>query len=76
MSKIEEILKEIRPESNFVESDNFIEDGLLDSFDIIALVSELDASYEISIDGLDIIPENFSNIKSITELVRKSGGHV
>jgi acyl carrier protein len=71
--KIIEILTEIRPEFDFTESIDFIEDGLLDSFDIISLVSMLDEQYLISISGLDILPENFSSLEKIEELLKKNG---
>lgn len=71
MSKIEEILKGIRPEFNFSESDDFIGDGMLDSYDIIVLVAELDKKYGISIAGVDILPENLRNIASIQKLLAK-----
>lgn len=45
--KVLSILKEIRPEFDFEESDNFVEDGYLDSFDIVTLVSELETAFEI-----------------------------
>ena len=72
MKKIIEILQSIRPEENFSDSDNFIEDGLLDSFDLISLVTELDKTFSISIDGVDIIPENFKSIESIKQLLQKN----
>ena len=72
MEKIIEILQSIRPEENFSDSDNFIEDGLLDSFDLITLVTELDKTFSISIDGVDIIPENFKSIESIRQLLQKN----
>ena len=42
MKSIAEILKEIRPEFDFTASRDFISDGMLDSFDIVTLVSALD----------------------------------
>lgn len=69
------MLAEIRPEFNFAESDDFVMDGLLDSFDIISLSSMLEEKYEITIDGLDIVPENYATIDAIIALVKKSGGH-
>lgn len=76
MDKIIGILKEIRPEFNFETSEDFIEDGYLDSFDLVTLVSELDSTFGISIDGLDIIPENFISVKAIAEMVKKNGGNI
>lgn len=74
MEKIMEILNGIRPEFDFSASEDFIEDGYLDSFDLVTLVSELDAAFDISIDGLDIIPENFMSVEAIAGVVRNNGG--
>lgn len=74
--KILKVLKNIRPEYDFSESVDFIDDGLLDSFDIVTLVSDLEEEYKIIIDGLDIVPENFNSIKAILDVVRKNGGKI
>jgi acyl carrier protein len=69
------LLTETRPDVDFSESNNFLEEGLLDSFDIISLVTSLDEIYGISIDGEDILPDNFSSINSIIKLVKKKQGN-
>lgn len=66
------VLKEIRPEYLFSENLNFIEEGMLDSFDIINLVTMLDEKFNISIDGMDILPENFESVDSIHLLLLKN----
>ena len=71
--KIVEILTELRPEFDFTEEVNFIEEGMLDSFDIVSLVDELETNFNVKIDGVDIIPENFSSIDSIEALLKKNG---
>ena len=73
MKTIPEILKEIRPEFDFTPSSDFISDGMLDSFDVVTLVSALDKNYSISIPGTDIVPENFQNVGTIETLLRKTG---
>lgn len=73
MTQLNDILQSIRPESDFTQSADFLEDGLLDSFDMVALVSSLDAAYEISIDGLDIVPEHFRSLETIAALLQKYG---
>ena len=73
MNKIISILSEIRPEFDFTKSQDFISDGLLDSFDMISLVTELDKEFSISIDGIDIVPDNFTNLESIAALLAKKG---
>lgn len=74
MEKIREILVDIRPEYDFLEDIDFIEAGMLDSFDIITLVTDLEENFDIRIDGSDILPENFCSIKAIENLIEKSGG--
>jgi acyl carrier protein len=73
MKPTAEILKEIRPEFDFTASNDFMADGMLDSFDMVTLVATLDKTYGISIPGTDIMPENFQNIGTIEALLRKCG---
>lgn len=73
--KILAILAEIRPEYDFTDSENFIEDGYLDSFDVVTLVSELEDAFKIIIDGLDVVPENFATIDAIIDVLKKNGAN-
>jgi len=73
MKSVAEILREIRPEFDFTVSTDFIADGMLDSFDVVTLVSALDKHYGLSIQGTDIVPENFRNLQTIEALLDKSG---
>ena len=67
------ILQEIRPEFDFTEDVNFIEEGMVDSFDVVNIVAELEETFGVSIDGLDVVPENFSTVDSIITLLKKNG---
>ena len=71
MNELITLLSGIRPEFDFTSSVNFIADGMLDSFDVISLVAALDKHYGISIDGTDIIPENFRSIDTISGLLKR-----
>lgn len=73
MGKVLTVLSQIRPEFDFTQSADFFEDGLLDSFDLVTLVSELDKTYGISIDGMDIVPDNFNNVAAIEALLVRNG---
>ena len=76
MKPLPEILKEIRPEFDFTTSSDFITDGMLDSFDMVTLVATLDKTFSISIQGTDIVPENFKNLQTIEALLRQCGARV
>lgn len=71
--QIIEILTELRPEFDFTQDIDFIEAGMLDSFDVITLVNTLDGKFSISIDGIDVVPENFSSAEKIEVLLKKNG---
>ena len=70
--KVIQILSELRPEFDFNDSLNFMEEGMVDSFDIINLVTALDQEFGTSIDGIDVLPDNFSTIDRIIGLVEKN----
>mgnify|MGYP002522148057 CR=1 FL=1 len=71
--KIIEILTDLRPEFDFTEDVDFIEEGMLDSFDVVSLVDELEEQFGIKIDGVDVISSNFSSLNNIISLLKKNG---
>lgn len=73
MEKLIDLLNTVQAGLNYQEIDNFIEEGIFDSLDIIRIVSLLEKEYEINIDGNDIVPEYFMNLDSLMELVAKYG---
>lgn len=71
--KIFEILTDLRPEFDFAqEGINFIEEGMLDSFDLVALVTDLEQHFGVTIDGVDVVPENFETVEAIEQLIKRS----
>lgn len=71
MEKLMEILKELRPEVDFENNDKLIDGGVLDSFDLVALIGELNEAFEVEIEFDDIDAENFNSAKAIMELVKR-----
>lgn len=70
--KIISILTELRPEFDFTEDVDFIEEGMLDSFDVISLVDELEEQFDIKINGVDVVSSNFASVDKIEALLKKS----
>ena len=64
-----EILEETRPEIDFETETKLIDDQLLDSFDIISIVSEINDTFDISINVNDLLPENFNSADAILALI-------
>ncbi|MCK9610700.1 MAG: acyl carrier protein [Candidatus Cloacimonas sp.] len=73
MDIIVKILQNIRPEFNFEDTVDFFKEGMLDSFDMLSLISDLEKEFDIKINGMDIIPENFNSLSSIKDLLKKYG---
>ena len=71
--QIIEILTNLRPEFDLSDNLDFIEEGMIDSLDVVNLVAELELTKNINIDGLDVVPENFSTIDNIMKLLSKNG---
>ena len=74
MDKLIEILEDIQPGVDFRNCDTLIEDGLLDSFAILSIVSELQDEFGISITPAEIIPENFNSAKALWGMVCRLKG--
>lgn len=66
-----EILNDLRPDVDFENEDKLIDDGVLDSFDIVSLVSELNSEFDIEINVMDLEPENFNTVEAMLELIVK-----
>lgn len=66
-----EVLREVNEDADFESSSDFLEDGLIDSFEIVDFVSRLEEKFPVEIKGIDIVPENFLNLETIEKLLRK-----
>jgi len=71
MEALLNILSELHPEVDF-ETENALIDGkILDSFDIVTLVAEIDAEFDVQIPAEELLPENFNSAKAIFALIEK-----
>ncbi len=70
--KILKIIAESRPDLDATADMHFIEDGLLDSFDVLTLSAAFDKAFGISVAGTDIRPENFDTVAGMAALVRRN----
>lgn len=69
--KILEILGQIRPDVDFATEQSLIDGGLLDSFDIVSIISDLNDEFDISIRITELKPENFNSVDAILALVER-----
>lgn len=71
MEKLLEILKDIRPDVDFENETSLIDDGILDSFDVVSIISELDNEFDVQVRITELDPENFNSAVSIWNLVQE-----
>ena len=65
------ILSEIRPDVDFETETKLIDNGILDSFDIISIVGEVNTEFDVEINVEYLLPENFNSAEAIYELICK-----
>ena len=71
MEALLEILKELHPEIDFETCDTLIDDKILDSFDIVTIISEINTEYDVAIPAEEIIPENFNSAEALYDLIER-----
>ena len=69
--KILDILKSMDDSIDYLSETKLIDDKIIDSLTLTALISELESEFNIEIDMDDIIPENFNSIDAIADLVTR-----
>lgn len=69
MDELLKILHEIEPDVDFSTRRNLIDDRILDSLDIVSLISEISDRFDVTIPPQEIVPENFNSAKAIYDLI-------
>lgn len=73
MEKLIAILRELHPEEDFTPGTELLETGLLDSFDIVTIVAQIDEEFGVVLPPEALIPENFETVKSLYRLIESLG---
>ena len=71
MEELMEILNNLHPDVDFETEERLVDDKILDSFDIVSLIAEINEAYDIAITAKDILPENFNSAKALYALIQK-----
>lgn len=71
MERLIEILENVKPDVDFENCETLIDDGLLDSFSILAIVGEINDEFDVEISAPDIVPENFNSANALWALVER-----
>ena len=71
METVLEILAKVKPNVDFKNANAIVDDGLLDSMDIVMLVGELNDEFDVEIQVTDLVPENFNTVDAIVKMVER-----
>lgn len=71
MEQLIEILSDLHPDIDFETEEGLVDNGILDSLDIVTLITEINDTFDISIPAEEIIPENFNSAEALYALICK-----
>ncbi|NLW12037.1 MAG: acyl carrier protein [Clostridiaceae bacterium] len=69
MEQILEILNDLHPEVDFTTQTGLIDNKILDSFDIVSIVTEISNEFDIAVPAEEIIPDNFNSAQSLQAMI-------
>ena len=71
MEALLDILNELHPEVDFETETGLIDNKILDSFDSVTIVAEIDSEYDVQIPAVELTPENFNSAQALYALVER-----
>ena len=71
MERLLEILEELHSDVDYSSCDTLVDDGILDSFDIVSLVTEVNDEFDVKIPASEIVPENFNSAERLWDLIQR-----
>lgn len=71
MDDLLEILNDLHPDVDFTQEEHLIDDKLLDSLDIVSIITEISDVFDVTITAKDIIPANFNSAKALYKLIQR-----
>ncbi len=71
MEKLLEILKKMHADVDFGVEEDLIGEGILDSLDIVTLITEINLTFDVSIPAEEVVPENFNSASAIWALIER-----
>ena len=71
METLLKILNGLHPDVDFEVIDDLYDEGVLDSLDMVRLVTEIGMEFDVQIPAEELIPENFQNVNTILALIER-----
>ncbi len=71
MEELLEILQDIKPGVDFENETALIDNGVLDSLDIIKLVGQISDEFDVEVEVTDLVPANFNSAKAMYAMIQR-----
>ena len=71
MEDLMKILADLHPDVDFTNNDKLVDSKILDSFDIVTIIAEVDNVFDVAIPAEEIVPDNFNSAKSLYALIKR-----
>lgn len=71
MEALLNILTNLHPDVDFTRADKLVDNKILDSFDIVTIIAEVDSEYGVAIPAEEIIPDNFNSAQALYALIQR-----
>lgn len=71
MNELIEILSSLHDDVDFAAEEGLVENGILNSLDIVSLITEISDRFDVQIPAEEIVPENFDSAKALWALIEK-----
>ncbi len=71
MEELLNILREMHPDVDFENEEHLIDNAVLDSMDIVTLITEIGEEFDVTITAADIVPDNFNSVKALYALIQR-----
>ena len=71
MEELLTILNDLHDDVDFTTEENLVEDGILNSLDIVSLITEINDQFDVQIPAEEILPENFNSAEALWALIQR-----
>ncbi len=71
MEALLDILTNLHPDVNFTHAEKLVDNKILDSFDIVTIIAEVDSEYGVAIPAEEIVPDNFNSAQALYALIQR-----
>lgn len=71
MEELIEILESVKPGVDYLNEKHLIDDEVIDSFDIVTIVSQINDEFDIDFPVNEIVPENFNSVEALYEVITR-----